>query len=617
MGFSLSAGYRRADFQKSFTIFRPSNLYQQQRNMFKGTLFRKKSLNELISDAQAGNLADAEQKHALNRTLSVFDLTALGIAAIVGAGIFSTIGNAAYSGGAGVVLLFIFTAIACGFSVMCYAEFASMIPVSGSAYTYAYASFGELLAWIIGWGLIMEYAVGNIVVAISWSDYFTGLLSGYGIHFPDYLAMDYFTASSSAAKVKSLLAEGKTLDALESDANVASLLTAFKAYQAAPSIFGIKLVCDLPAFLITAIITTIVYIGIQESRTTTNAMVILKISVVLLVIAVGAFYVQPENWSPFMPNGFGGVMAGVSSVFFAYVGFDAISTTAEECKNPQRDLPRGMIYSLLICTVLYVLIALVLTGMTSYTKLQVGDPLAFVFGAEGVNVPWISGVIAISAVIAIASVLMVFQLGQPRIWMAMSRDGLLPQAFSRIHPKFKTPSFSTIVTGVVVGVPALVVDMNVVTDLTSIGTLFAFLLVSGGVLVLEKTNPTAERKFKIPYINAKWIAPALIVLIWLGVWNFNQNDVLKFFTIGETPVLEALASRLPLTIYFIGTWAIAYLSFKHNLSLIPVCALLSCGYLISEISNWSWFLVWLAIGLVIYFSYGRKKSKLNAVRSEE
>ena len=545
--------------------------------MFKGTLFRKKSLEQLISDAQSGTLADAEQRHSLNKTLTVFDLTAFGIAAIIGAGIFSTIGNAAYSGGAGVVLLFIFTAIACGFSVMCYAEFASMVPISGSAYTYAYAAFGELFAWIIGWGLIMEYAVGNIVVAISWSDYFTGLLAGYGIHFPEYLSTDYFTASSSAAKVKSLLANGATLDTLESDIGNTALLTAFKAYQAAPSILGVKLVCDLPAFLITAVITTIVYIGIQESRTTTNAMVILKISVVLLVIAVGAFYVKPENWSPFMPNGFGGVMAGVSSVFFAYIGFDAISTTAEECKNPQRDLPRGMIYSLLICTVLYVLIALVLTGMTSYTKLQVGDPLAFVFGAEGVNVPWISGVIAISAVIAIASVLMVFQLGQPRIWMAMSRDGLLPQAFSKIHPKFKTPSFSTIITGLVVGVPALVVDMNVVTDLTSIGTLFAFLLVSGGVLVLEKTNPNAERKFKIPYINAKWIAPALIVLIWLGVWNFNQNDVLKFFTIGETPFLEAIALRLPLTIYFIGTWAIAYLSFKHNLSLIPVCALLSCG----------------------------------------
>jgi APA family basic amino acid/polyamine antiporter len=605
-------------FSKIFhDISRIKSLSTTSTRMFKGTLFRKKSLEQLISDAQSGTLADAEQRHSLNKTLTVFDLTAFGIAAIIGAGIFSTIGNAAYSGGAGVVLLFIFTAIACGFSVMCYAEFASMVPISGSAYTYAYAAFGELFAWIIGWGLIMEYAVGNIVVAISWSDYFTGLLAGYGIHFPEYLSTDYFTASNSAAKVKSLLANGATLDTLESDIGNTALLTAFKAYQAAPSILGMKLVCDLPAFLITAVITTIVYIGIQESRTTTNAMVILKISVVLLVIAVGAFYVKPENWSPFMPNGFGGVMAGVSSVFFAYIGFDAISTTAEECKNPQRDLPRGMIYSLLICTVLYVLIALVLTGMTSYTKLQVGDPLAFVFGAEGVNVPWISGVIAISAVIAIASVLMVFQLGQPRIWMAMSRDGLLPQAFSKIHPKFKTPSFSTIVTGVVVGVPALVVDMNVVTDLTSIGTLFAFLLVSGGVLVLEKTNPNAERKFKIPYINAKWIAPVLVALIWLGVWSLNQNDVLKFFTMGETPFLEAIALRLPLTIYFIGTWAIAYLSFKHNLSLIPVCALLSCGYLISEISNWSWFLVWLAIGLVIYFSYGRKKSKLNAVRSEE
>jgi APA family basic amino acid/polyamine antiporter len=605
-------------FSKIFhDISRIKSLSTTSTRMFKGTLFRKKSLEQLISDAQSGTLADAEQRHSLNKTLTVFDLTAFGIAAIIGAGIFSTIGNAAYSGGAGVVLLFIFTAIACGFSVMCYAEFASMVPISGSAYTYAYAAFGELFAWIIGWGLIMEYAVGNIVVAISWSDYFTGLLAGYGIHFPEYLSTDYFTASSSAAKVKSLLANGATLDTLESDIGNTALLTAFKAYQAAPSILGMKLVCDLPAFLITAVITTIVYIGIQESRTTTNAMVILKISVVLLVIAVGAFYVKPENWSPFMPNGFGGVMAGVSSVFFAYIGFDAISTTAEECKNPQRDLPRGMIYSLLICTVLYVLIALVLTGMTSYTKLQVGDPLAFVFGAEGVNVPWISGVIAISAVIAIASVLMVFQLGQPRIWMAMSRDGLLPQAFSKIHPKFKTPSFSTIITGLVVGVPALVVDMNVVTDLTSIGTLFAFLLVSGGVLVLEKTNPNAERKFKIPYINAKWIAPVLVALIWLGVWSLNQNDVLKFFTMGETPFLEAIALRLPLTIYFIGTWAIAYLSFKHNLSLIPVCALLSCGYLISEISNWSWFLVWLAIGLVIYFSYGRKKSKLNVMNSEK
>jgi amino acid transporter len=614
--------FHDADFQKSFTIFH-HHFYQQYglnntiAEMLKGTLFRKKSLDKLISEAQAGTLADAEQKHVLNRTLSVFDLTALGIAAIVGAGIFSTIGNAAYSGGAGVVLLFIFTAIACGFSVMCYAEFASMIPLSGSAYTYAYTSFGELFAWIIGWGLIMEYAVGNIVVAISWSDYFTGLLAGYGINFPDYLAMDYFTASSSAAKIKAMLLNGTTLQAIEADPNNAQMLAAFKAYEAAPLILGVKLVCDLPAFLITAIITTIVYIGIQESRTTTNAMVILKIGVILLVIAVGAFYVQPENWSPFMPNGFGGVMAGVSSVFFAYIGFDAISTTAEECKNPQRDLPRGMIYSLLICTVLYVLIALVLTGMTSYTKLQVGDPLAFVFGAEGVNMPWISGVIAISAVIAIASVLLVFQLGQPRIWMAMSRDGLLPKAFSIIHPKFKTPSFSTVVTGIVVGVPALVVDMNVVTDLTSIGTLFAFLLVSGGVLVLEKTNPTAERKFKIPYINARWIAPIMVAIIWLGVAVLNQDEVLKFFTIGQTPLFESLSSRMPFLIYFVGTLVLAYLAFKHNLSLIPICALLSCGYLMSEISNWTWFLIWLAIGLVIYFSYGRKKSKLNLVSNEK
>lgn len=577
--------------------------------MSNDALFRKKTIEQLLSDA--GQHSDAEAKPILNRALSVFDLTALGIAAIVGAGIFSTIGNAAHSGGPGVALLFVFTAIACGFSVMCYAEFASMIPVSGSAYTYAYASFGELFAWIIGWGLIMEYAVGNVVVAISWSDYFTELLAGYGVGFPDYLSTNYFTAASAAAEVKALLSSGASMQSLEADPAHSATLAAFRAYENAPTLFGVKLVCDLPAFLITAIITAVVYVGIQESRTATNVMVALKISVALLVIAVGAFYVQPENWSPFMPNGFGGVMAGVSSVFFAYIGFDAISTTAEECKDPQRDLPRGMIYSLVICTALYVLIALVLTGMTSYQKLQVGDPLAFVFGPEGVNVKWISGVVAASAVIAIASVLLVFQLGQPRIWMAMSRDGLLPQAFARIHPKFKTPSFSTVVTGLVVGVPALVADMNVVTDLTSIGTLFAFLLVSGGVLVLQKTNPTAERKFKIPYVNAKWIAPALVAAIWLGVLTLNPEGARAFFAFADAPLLEALAARLPLAIYFVGTLALAHLSFKHNLSLIPVCALLACGYLISEISNWSWFLLWLGLGLVIYFAYGRKKSRLN------
>lgn len=582
--------------------------------MFNEALFRKKSLEQILSDANAGALADAERKPILNRTLSVFDLTALGIAAIVGAGIFSTIGNAAYSGGAGVTLLFVFTAIACGFSVLCYAEFASMIPVSGSAYTYAYASFGELFAWIIGWGLIMEYAVGNIVVAISWSDYFTELLAGYGVHFPDYLSMNYFAAASAAEKINAMLDSGATLESLEADVNYAASLAGFRAYQDAPTIFGLKLICDLPAFLITAVITTIVYLGIQESRTTTNLMVALKVSVILLVIAVGAFYVKPENWSPFMPNGFGGVMAGVSSVFFAYIGFDAISTTAEECKNPQRDLPRGMIYSLVICTALYVLIALALTGMTSYKKLQVGDPLAYVFGPEGVNVPWIAGVVSFSAVVAIASVLLVFQLGQPRIWMAMSRDGLLPKAFSTIHPKFKTPSFSTIVTGLVVGIPALVADMNVVTDLTSIGTLFAFLLVAGGVLVLDKNAPTAERKFKIPYIDAKWIAPALVAFIWGGVFAFNADGARAFFALDDAPFFDALASRLPMAIYFVGTLALAYLAFKHRLSLIPVCALLSCGYLISQISNWSWFLIWLTIGLGIYFAYGRKRSRLNGAR---
>jgi basic amino acid/polyamine antiporter, APA family len=578
------------------------------------SLFRKKSIEKLKSDAARGELADTElSSTGMHKTLGTLDLTSLGIAAVIGAGIFSTIGNASFDGGPAVVFLFAFTAIACGFSVLCYAEFASMIPVSGSAYTYAYASFGELIAWIIGWGLIMEYAVGNIVVAISWSDYFTELLRSYHLHFPEYLAMDFVTASQHGLKVTELLSGGLSLTQIDSSPDYAYLMKGYTAWSSAPALGNVKLICDLPAFLITVIITTVVYIGIRESRKATNAMVALKIAIVLLVIAVGAFYIRPENWSPFMPNGVGGVLKGVSGVFFAYIGFDAISTTAEECKNPQRDLPRGMMFSLAICTVLYMLIALVLTGMMNYKLLKVGDPLAFVFGPDGANVGWISGIIGISAVIAMASVLLVFQLGQPRIWMAMSRDGLLPKAFSTIHPRFKTPSFSTIITGLVVGIPALFVNMSVVLDLTSIGTLFAFLLVSGGVLVLQKTHPEIERKFKIPYVNSQVIIPILVAGGWGATLYFNPDSFQDFFTLPSSSTavaLEALMQKIPTAIYFIGTLAIAALAFIHRLSLIPVLALLSCGYLICGISNWSWFLLWLALGLVIYFFYGYKHSKL-------
>ncbi|MES2622017.1 MAG: amino acid permease, partial [Bacteroidota bacterium] len=340
-------------------------------------LFRKKDVTKVLADAEAG-LSEASKTGGMHRTLGVRDLTSFGIAAIVGAGIFSTIGKASFDGGPGIIFLFLFVAVACGFSALCYAEFASMVPVSGSAYTYSYVAFGELIAWIIGWDLLMEYAIGNIAVAISWSDYFTGLFAGFGINIPAYITMDYWTAKAMASDAAKL------------------------AWETAPAIGNFKFICDIPAFCIVCIITYITYIGIQESKRSANLMVALKLGVIFMVIVLGSFYIQPENWSPFLPNGLGGVLKGTAAVFFAYIGFDAISTTAEECKNPQRDLPRGMIYSLVICTVIYVLIALVITGMVNYTKLDVGDPLAFVF--QQVNLNWIAGVVAVSAVIATASV---------------------------------------------------------------------------------------------------------------------------------------------------------------------------------------------------------------------
>ncbi|MCS7012810.1 MAG: amino acid permease [Chloroherpetonaceae bacterium] len=581
--------------------------------MLNHSLFRKKTIQQIRHDIENG-FGDSEPAHSLVKALGVFDLTMLGIAAVVGAGVFSTIGNAAYSGGPAVSLLFVFTAIACGFSVLCYAEFASLIPVSGSAYTYAYAAFGELFAWVIGWGLIMEYVVGNIVVAISWSDYFTGLLAGYGIHIPDYLCMDYFTASEAAAKVEAELAKGVSIDALKNNLDFATALDGYTAWISAPQIGNFRLICDLPAFFINAIITAIVYIGIKESRTTTNIMVFLKVGIVLLVVVLGAFYVNPDNWRPFAPNGLSGVMQGVSAVFFAYIGFDAISTTAEECKDAQRDLPRGMIYSLLICTLLYIAVALVLTGMSNHKLLNVGDPLAFVFGPEGANLQWVSGLVAFSAVIAMASVMLVFQLGQPRIWMAMSRDGLLPKRFAKIHPRFKTPSFSTIVTGLLVGIPSLFANMTVVTDLTSIGTLFAFLLVSSGVMVLEKSEPLIQRKFKIPFVNGKYLVPLIVIAIWCSVAVFNWQGFQAFFTIGQTneSLWTEIGHRIPLTLYAIGTIILAYYCYMREFSLIPALAVLSVGYLMTELgtANWIRFALWVAFGLAIYFLYGYRRSHL-------
>ncbi|MEI6948269.1 amino acid permease [Paraflavisolibacter sp. H34] len=559
-------------------------------------LFRKKSIPAILKEAEQG-LSDSEG-HAtgLKKVLGVKDLTALGIAAVIGAGIFSSIGKACFDGGPAVIFLYIFTAIACGFAALCYAEFASTVPVSGSAYTYSYVAFGELFAWIIGWDLLMEYAIGNIAVAISWSDYFTGLLDKAGLPLPRWLTMDYTTAHHGYTEAAALLAKGEAAPNID-----ATLLERHAAWSQAPQVGGIPFIMDLPALLIVALITYVVYVGIRESRTASNLMVLLKLAVIFLVIVLGAYFLQPQNWTPFAPNGFGGVMKGVSAVFFAYIGFDAISTTAEECKDPQRDLPRGMIYSLIICTVLYVLLALVLTGMVPYTMLNVGDPLAEVFARRGLG--WISGIVAVSAIFATASVLLVFQLGQPRIWMSMSRDGLLPKVFSRIHPKYQTPSFSTVLTGFVVAVPALFMNLDVVLALTSIGTLFAFVLVCGGILVLDRQPNRPASRFRVPFINGKWIVPLLFLLGAGLVTRYVPGHFASLFTLETFPML----------LFWLVAAVLSVLTFVHNFSLLPVLGLVSCFYLMAQEShsNWLRFLVWLAVGLVIYFTYSYHNSKLH------
>lgn len=551
----------------------------------------------------------------MRKDLGVRDLTSFGIAAIIGAGIFSTIGSAAAAGGPAVSLLFVFSAIACGFSALCYAQFASSIPISGSAYTYAYASFGELVAWIIGWDLIMEYAVGNIAVAISWSGYFCGLLSGLGIHIPDFFAIDYLSASRGFAEAENLLAGGTSFSALPE-----SLAEAWRAWTQAPAIGGVRIIADLPAFGIVVLITWLVFRGIRESKRAGNIMVLLKVAILLMVIAVGAFYVDPGNWSPFAPNGIGGVLKGVSGVFFAYIGFDAISTTAEECRNPQRDLPRSMIYSLIITTVLYVAISLVLTGMVSYHLLGVSDPLAFVF--DKLHLTKLSGIIALSAVIAMASVLLVFQVGQPRIWMSMSRDGLLPPVFSKLHPKYKTPGFSTIITGILVAVPTLFMNLTEVTDLTSIGTLFAFVLVSGGILILDgKKTPVGNLgskgsgRFRVPFINSRYWLPVIWIIVFVLMRNLDAVDLFALFDFARQPgesFWEVAKHKIPHFTFLLVAFSVTWISVKKELSLIPALGLITNFYLMSQlgITNWLRFLIWLVVGLALYFVYGSRHSRL-------
>lgn len=560
------------------------------------SLFRKKNIASIIKDQEERESGSSSK---LKKVLGVKDLTFLGIAAVVGAGIFSTIGSAAYNGGPGISFLFVITAVTCGFSALCYAEFASRVPVSGSAYTYSYVAFGEVIAWVIGWALILEYAIGNIVVAISWSGYFNNLLVHiFHINLPDWLLIDPATAHNVFKEATMAMQHQATLTAEQ----IKNYSFAIDAFNNAPVIGSTKVFFNLPAFIIVVLVTWLAYIGIKESKKSANFMVIFKIIVIIFVIVAGAFFVDTNNWRPFLPNGFEGVLKGVSAVFYAYIGFDAISTTAEECKNPQRDMPRGMIYSLIICTILYILIALILTGIESYSSFKnVNDPLAFVFMNRA---PWIEKIVSISAVVATTSVLLVFQIGQPRIWMSMSRDGLLPKKFQKVHPKYQTPSFATIVTGVIVGIGALFIESDLVTDLTSIGTLFAFVLVSGGVLLLPRLEKQPGR-FSIPYINGKYIIPLLAAAF---IFLMRNRLALAVENISGESFQEIL-----FIVYILFVVIMSILSYLRNFSFIPVMGVMSCSYLLIEIPavSWKWFFVWMGVGLLIYFLYSRRHSKLN------
>ncbi len=554
-------------------------------------------MNQLFRRKQ---YSDQEAPSGLLRVLGVWDIVFFGIAAIIGAGSFSSLGEAVFRGGPGVIVLYIICGFACGFTALCYAEFASRIPTAGSAYTYAYASFGELIAWVIGWALIMEYSFGNIYVAFSWSDYFTSFMERIGVHIPDYLTCSYTEAK------KAFLGGSENKELIN-------------AWKTAPIIGNLKFIVDVPALVINGLITWLCYVGVKESKNFNNLFVLLKLFIILLVIAVGIAYINTDNWFPisketgvasFMPNGFAGVMSAISGVFFAYIGFDALSVLSEETKNPQKDLPRGMIISLVLCTVIYIVLTLVLTGMVDYRKFDgVGDPLAFIFEKANANVAWMEFVVSLAAIIAITTVLLVFQMGQPRIWYAMSRDGLMPKKFMEIHPKHKTPSFATIITGIVVGVPILFTDKSFILDFTSIGTIFAFVLVCGGVLMLPAKEKLKGR-FHLPYINGKIIFPFIFIggLVFFYLW---QPEFFTHITDWNDPAEGEF--RISIVIFIIINLVLCVLAFLKNLSLIPLIGLSSCLYLLTGMShnNWFWFLLWFGIGMIIYFSYGYNNSKLN------
>jgi basic amino acid/polyamine antiporter, APA family len=432
-------------------------------------LFARKTVDQCIADSAAGG--------GLKRSLGPLQLTALGIGAIIGAGIFAAIGTAIsgdaghVGAGSGIVISILLAGVTSAFAAITYSEFAAMIPISGSAYTYAYATLGELVAWIIGWDLILEYAVGNIAVAIGWAGYFDSLLRGLGVTMPRWLVTDILTARGDPA----LLA-------------------------AAPHLGPIPIVFNLPAFAIVAVITWLLVVGTKESAWVNTLMVGLKIAVIALFLIVGLHYVRPAQWTTpsFAPNGFRGISMGAAIIFFSYIGFDAVSTASEEAKNPQRDIPIGIIASLIICTVLYIAIALVLTGLIPWDQLNVPDPLAVAL--QYIHADWAAGILALGAVAAMTSVLLVFQLGQARIFMSMARDGLLPAWAAKLHPRYQTPHITTIVTGIFVALFAAVAPIGVVLELTNIGTLFAFILVALGIMVLRRTDPARPRPFRTPWV---------------------------------------------------------------------------------------------------------------------
>jgi APA family basic amino acid/polyamine antiporter len=493
------------------------------------SLFARKPIAALVPDGEA--------KGGLRRTLGTIDLVALSIGAVIGAGIFSSIGTAAagqmaadgvtvvrYGAGPALVVSFLFLGAVCALAALCYAELTSMIPQAGSAYAYSYATLGEVVAWIIGWDLILEYAVGNVAVAIGWSGYFVSLMSGFGINFPEYLTHGYREVLLAAP-----------------DSPIKHLMTD------APHIAGFPVLLNIPAFIIVALISWLLVIGVKESNNVNKAMVAVKLVVLAVFIFIGVQHIDTANYTPFAPNGFKGVMQGAAIVFFAYIGFDAISTAAEETKDPQKTMPRGIMLGLLVCTIIYVAVGAVATGLVPYKQLLANDPLAAAFNQAGLQK--FSWFIALGAVVATSAVLLVFQYGQARILMAMSRDGMLPAWLAKIHPKFRTPHLTTIVIGVFVAVWSLIGDAGETYDLTNIGTLFAFALVAVGVLMLRKTEPDRPRPFRI-----KWV--------WL-----------------VAPLTAGLC---------------VYLMFN-----LPREA-------------WERFAIWLVIGLVIYAVYGYKRSKLRA-----